>query len=227
MGFETRYERIRSKNTNYTPDQKLLGRRLYNLSLLSRLTPEVPSTFDDYTLRNASDKLLLTMSNTGEQYAFPVIPENMRAGITVFALPTDLTHFFRRSSSLPLCLSLPQARFSLIFRIRKSRNTSEVQVKATNRAGLVHWGISGSSTFLYPVRSSRWFSEIRVCARDRILNHAEPFHPKLRLPGPIMHSPGSSCRMWRCRVLALVIRHCSTHVHLISWWASNERLGRR
>jgi len=168
------------------------------------------------------------MSNTGEQYAFAVIPENMRAGITVFALPsTYLTHFFRRSSSLPLCLSLPLARFSLILRIRKSRNTSGVQVKAANRAGLEHWGISGWSTFLYPVRSSRWFSEIRVCARYRILNHAEPFHPKLRLPGPIMHSPRNSCRMWRCRVLALVIRYCSTHVYLTSWWASDERMGRR
>jgi hypothetical protein len=178
-------------------------------------------------LRNASDKLLLTMPNTGEQYAFAVIPENMRAGITVFALPTYLTHFFRPSSSLPLSLSLPLARFSLILRIRKSRNIPGVQVKATNRAGLVHWGISGLSTFLYPVCSSRWFSEIRVCARDRILNHAEPFHPELCLPGSIMHSPRSSCRMWRCRVLAVVIRYCSTHVYLISWWASNERLGRR
>ena len=119
------------------------------------------------------------------------------------------------------------ARFSVFFRIRKSRNISGPQGKTTNRVRLVHWGISGSSTFLYPVHSSKSFSEIRVCAMSRILNHGKSFHAQRCPPGPIMHSPRNSCRMWRCRIVALVIRYCSTYFYLTSWWASNESMGFR
>jgi hypothetical protein len=82
----------------------------------------------------------------------------MHTGIIVFALQLMyLTHFFRSSSSLPLSLSLRLPRFSLFFRIMRSRNISGVEGKATNRVRLIHWGISGLSTFLYQVQSSSAF----------------------------------------------------------------------
>jgi len=123
------------------------------------------------------------MSSPADQYAFPVIPENMRTGIIVFTLPTYLTNFFRQSSPLPLSLSLPPARFSLFFCIRKSRNTG-VQGKTTNRVRLVHWGISGSSTFLYPVHSSSDFLRLEFvqCLGSSIT--ANHFMRNAVLPGP-------------------------------------------
>jgi hypothetical protein len=164
------------------------------------------------------------MSSPANRYAFQVIPEDMHTGLIVFTLPTYLTHFFRWSSALPLSLSLQLAHFSLFFRIIPLRNISGVKRKAMNRVRLLHWGISGLSTFLYPVQSSSAFSDFRVCAMSRILNHPESFPAQLCPPGPIVHSPRNSCRMWRCRILALVIRYCSAHFYLTSWWASNQSM---
>jgi len=152
----------------------------------------------------------------------------MRTGVMVCTLPTYLTYFFFQVVIIFTFISLFATASLLIF---LSYNAIKKYIRGRTQCyephtphtlgyfWLVNLFVSGSII--------KCFSDIRVCAMSRILNHRKPFHAQRCPPGPIMHSPRNSCRMWRCRVLALVIRYCSTHFYLTRWWASNQGMGCR
>ena len=167
------------------------------------------------------------MSSRADRYAFQVIPERY-AYRYLGIRPSNLSCSFFQVVIIFTFVSLFSTASLLIVlsykAIKKYIGSQEQGYEPSTPRTLGYFWLVNlfvSGTII------KYFSEIRICAMSRILNHHKPFHTQLCPPRSTLHSPRNSCRVWRCRVLVLVIRYCRTHVYLTSWWTSNQSMGFR